>query len=170
MTTADDAARVSTSDDRELDVAPRVAGLGQPRVAYAKAPDGARLFYERFVPTGKRKPLPVVLISGWAANGRLWLSAVERGIEAGYELITVDSRGTGRSSLPPTGPPWPFSSLPSSTMPGSVVCTWQPHRSAEWSRKSWRSGTRRASERSSWPRRQAGCRASASSGPPGSRD
>jgi 3-oxoadipate enol-lactonase len=75
----------------------------------ATAPDGARLFYERFAPAGKRKPLPVFLIAGWATNGHLWLSAVERGTAAGYEVVTMDSRGTGRSALPLR--PWSTATL-----------------------------------------------------------
>lgn len=78
-------------------------------VPYATAPDGAQLFYERFAPTRSGKPLPVVLIAGWATNARLWLSAVERGIDAGYEVLTTDSRGTGRSALPRR--PWSIAKL-----------------------------------------------------------
>jgi 3-oxoadipate enol-lactonase len=72
---------------------------------FASAPDGTRLFYERFAPKSAGKPLPVLLIAGWATNGRLWLAAADRGTAAGYEVITTDSRGTGRSSLPR----WPWS-------------------------------------------------------------
>src|SRR5437763_10049944 len=70
------------------------------RMPYATAPDGTKLFYERFPPRGASKLLPVVLIAGWATNGRLWASAAERGTAAGYDVVTMDSRGTGRSALP----------------------------------------------------------------------
>jgi pimeloyl-ACP methyl ester carboxylesterase len=76
---------------------------------YATAPDGPRLFYERFAPTGTRKPLPVLLIAGWATNGRLWLPAIERGTTAGYQVVTIDSRGTGRSAPPRR--PWSTATL-----------------------------------------------------------
>ena len=66
-------------------------------MSFATAPDGTRLYYERFTPPVPTRPLPIVLIAGWAANGRLWSPAVERGLKAGYETITTDSRGTGRS-------------------------------------------------------------------------
>jgi 3-oxoadipate enol-lactonase len=75
----------------------------------ATSPDGTRLFYERHASTGPSKPLPIVLIAGWATNGRLWLAATERGTAAGYELITIDSRGTGRSALPLR--PWSVATL-----------------------------------------------------------
>jgi pimeloyl-ACP methyl ester carboxylesterase len=76
---------------------------------YATSPDGTRLFYECFAPTGTSKPLPVVLIAGWATNGRLWRPAVEGGTTAGYEVVTTDSRGTGRSGLPRR--PWSTATL-----------------------------------------------------------
>jgi pimeloyl-ACP methyl ester carboxylesterase len=76
---------------------------------YATAPDGTRIFYERFSPEGKSKRLPIVLIAGWATSSRLWLAAVERGVAEGYELVTIDSRGTGRSDLPRR--PWSTTTL-----------------------------------------------------------
>src|SRR5439155_25578558 len=78
-------------------------------MTYATALDGTRLFYERFGPTEAGKPFPIVLIAGWATNGRLWRVAAERGTAAGYEVITTDSRGTGRSSLPRR--PWSVATL-----------------------------------------------------------
>ena len=78
-------------------------------MAYATASDGTRVYYERFGPSGRRTSLPLVLIAGWATNGRLWLSAVERATAAGYETITIDSRGTGRSATPRR--PWSTATL-----------------------------------------------------------
>jgi 3-oxoadipate enol-lactonase len=40
------------------------------------------------------------MVMGFAANGRLWAPAVRRTIAAGYEVITFDNRGCGRSSTP----------------------------------------------------------------------
>jgi 3-oxoadipate enol-lactonase len=77
--------------------------------SYATADDGSRIYYEVFAPTGDaaghgRPPsearLPVLLVMGLGANGRLWAPATRRLLSAGYEVITLDNRGCGRSSTP----------------------------------------------------------------------
>ena len=76
---------------------------------YAKARDGMPIYFEFFSPeedSARRsgpKPegaLPVLLVMGLGANGRLWAPAVRRLLGAGYEVIVVDNRGCGRSSTP----------------------------------------------------------------------
>ncbi|MGP4714046.1 MULTISPECIES: alpha/beta fold hydrolase [unclassified Psychrobacter] len=43
---------------------------------------------------------PVVLIHGWPLSGRAWESQLMALVEAGYQVITYDRRGFGRSSQP----------------------------------------------------------------------
>jgi 3-oxoadipate enol-lactonase len=77
--------------------------------SYVKADDGTRIYLECFSPgAGSARRLvryskdvpPVLLLMGFAANGRLWAPAVTRLLAAGHHVITVDHRGCGRSSTP----------------------------------------------------------------------
>ena len=43
---------------------------------------------------------PVVLIHGWPLSGRAWESQLSALVEAGYQVITYDRRGFGKSSQP----------------------------------------------------------------------
>ncbi len=52
------------------------------------------LYYE-IQGTGK----PVVLIHGWPLSGRAWESQLTALVEAGYQVITYDRRGFGKSSM-----------------------------------------------------------------------
>ena len=56
------------------------------------------LYYE-IQGTGK----PVVLIHGWPLSGRAWESQLPALVEAGYQVITYDRRGFGKSSQPWNG-------------------------------------------------------------------
>lgn len=56
------------------------------------------LYYE-IQGTGK----PVVLIHGWPLSGRAWESQLTALVEAGYQVITYDRRGFGKSSQPWNG-------------------------------------------------------------------
>jgi len=71
--------------------------------------DGTRIYYELFLPegdsgrsgTGPATSAPaVLLLMGLGANGRLWAPAVRRLLGAGYQVVAVDNRGSGRSSTP----------------------------------------------------------------------
>ena len=71
--------------------------------SYAAADDGTRIYFETFSPEGGsagRRALPILLVMGLAANGRLWAPAVRRLLASGFEVIAVDNRGCGRSSTP----------------------------------------------------------------------
>src|SRR5687767_15765751 len=46
---------------------------------------------------------PVVLIHGWPLNGRSWEKQVTALVEAGYQAITYDRRGFGRSTPSQSG-------------------------------------------------------------------
>lgn len=56
------------------------------------------LYYE-IQGTGK----PVLLIHGWPLSGRAWESQLTALVEAGYQVITYDRRGFGKSSQPWNG-------------------------------------------------------------------
>lgn len=43
---------------------------------------------------------PVVLIHGWPLSGRSWEAQIPALVEAGYQVITYDRRGFGKSSQP----------------------------------------------------------------------
>jgi 3-oxoadipate enol-lactonase len=77
--------------------------------SHAIADDGTRIYFETFSPEGgsarcggphAEGVLPVLLVMGVGANGRLWAPVVRRLLAAGYEVIAVDNRGCGRSSTP----------------------------------------------------------------------
>ena len=96
--------------DLGQDQAPRgLEPLKAADASYAIADDGTRIYYEVFAPTGdsaghgwpqSEAGLPVLLVMGLGANGRLWAPATRRYLAAGYEVITLDNRGCGRSSTP----------------------------------------------------------------------
>src|SRR3954447_20842542 len=68
---------------------------------FAVADDGTPIFFERFSPTtGPNGAPPVLLVMGLGANGRLWAPAIRRYLASGYDVITVDNRGCGRSGTP----------------------------------------------------------------------
>jgi 3-oxoadipate enol-lactonase len=76
---------------------------------YARAADGLRIYFERFPPgegseqgPDARRPgtPPVLLVMGLGANGRVWAPIVRRLGASGYEVITFDNRGCGRSAAP----------------------------------------------------------------------
>src|SRR5215218_8443659 len=72
--------------------------------SYARADDGARIYYVVFSPPGDSAGRPVLLVMGLGATGRLWGPAVRRCLGAGFPVITLDNRGCGRSSTPSR--PW----------------------------------------------------------------
>jgi pimeloyl-ACP methyl ester carboxylesterase len=87
----------------------RAQALTPTLASHAPAGDGARIYYEMFSPTqepsqrrrlGSPHPWPVLLLMGLGANGRLWAPAVRRYIAAGHHVVTLDNRGSGRSSTP----------------------------------------------------------------------
>src|SRR5437016_5964076 len=88
---------------------PRAEPLTAVVESFAIADDGVRVYFEVFSPAGdsrRRRRLPserarpVLLLMGLGANGRPWAPAVRRYLAGGYEVITCDNRGCGRSSTP----------------------------------------------------------------------
>ena len=68
---------------------------------FAVADDGTRIFFEHFWPReGSNGAPPVLLVIVLGANGRLWAPAIRRYLASGYDVITVDNRGCGRSGTP----------------------------------------------------------------------
>lgn len=65
-------------------------------MSIALADDGCRLYYEV-----KGEGEPVVLIPGLGGDGRFWVG-VEKALK-GFQIITVDHRGAGRSDRPDEG-------------------------------------------------------------------
>lgn len=65
-------------------------------MSIALADDGCRLYYEV-----KGEGEPVVLIPGLGGDGRFWVG-VEKALK-GFQVITVDHRGAGRSDRPNKG-------------------------------------------------------------------
>jgi pimeloyl-ACP methyl ester carboxylesterase len=61
-----------------------------------------RLYYER-AGGGDGAPA-LLLLMGLGANGRIWAPAVRRFAAMGYDVLTVDNRGSGRSDTPAR--PW----------------------------------------------------------------
>lgn len=77
--------------------------------SHARSDDGTCIYFERVAATpdsaGPRErkragKSPVLLVMGLGANGRLWGPIVRRLVASGYEVITFDNRGCGRSSTP----------------------------------------------------------------------
>jgi pimeloyl-ACP methyl ester carboxylesterase len=65
---------------------------------YVTATNDVRLYYER---AGATTGGPtVLLLMGLGATGRIWTPAVRRFAAAGYEVLTIDNRGSGRSQTP----------------------------------------------------------------------
>ena len=60
--------------------------------------NGINLHYAR---TGGSKP-PLILLHGLAANGACW-AAVTHALEGDYDVIMLDARGHGKSSVPDSG-------------------------------------------------------------------
>lgn len=67
-----------------------------PYVTVATQADQPVDIYYEVQGTGK----PVVLIHGWPLSGRAWESQLMALVEAGYQVITYDRRGFGKSSQP----------------------------------------------------------------------
>ena len=63
---------------------------------HALASDGARIHYRVH---GDEGPT-VVLVMGLGGSGNLWMDVPERLVQDRWRVITVDNRGTGRSSAP----------------------------------------------------------------------
>src|SRR2546430_2637285 len=82
------------------------------------AADGARIYFERLGPSPSSQAngrLPLLLLAPLGLNGRLWQAAAHLAAEDGYEVITIDNRGSGRSDSPRR--PWTMG-----TMAHDVVC------------------------------------------------
>ena len=71
-------------------------------MAFATTDDGARIYYETFsgAPDVEPRRLPILMVMGFAANGRLWGPAIRRSVADGFDVITFDNRGCGRSDTP----------------------------------------------------------------------
>ncbi|GAA5624547.1 alpha/beta hydrolase [Brucella pseudogrignonensis] len=65
-------------------------------MSIALADDGCRLYYEV-----KGEGQPIVLIPGLGGDGRFW-AGVEKALK-GFQIITIDHRGAGRSDRPDRG-------------------------------------------------------------------
>lgn len=70
-------------------------------MAYHRALDGTRLYYEVAGRAGKRRPT-FVLVHGLCSNLKHWGEVRERLAERG-RVLAVDLRGHGRSEAPPSG-------------------------------------------------------------------
>lgn len=75
----------------------------EPACAKAEASDGATIYYERFTPPHQSDvpaddPQTILLLMGLGANGRAWAPMVRRLLRAGFDVLTLDNRGCGRSA------------------------------------------------------------------------
>jgi pimeloyl-ACP methyl ester carboxylesterase len=66
-------------------------------LAIARAPDGARIYYE--VAGGGLGAPAVLLVMGFALRGELWGETRDRLASAGYRTLTMDNRGVGQSRV-----------------------------------------------------------------------
>jgi len=99
--------RNGSSDGLEGSSGPRqlATRLEPSTTAHVTVEDGTRIYFETF--SGERKSgsrsadrVPVLLLMGLGANGRLWAPAARRCLAAGFDVITIDNRGCGRSDTP----------------------------------------------------------------------
>jgi len=95
--------------DRGESPAPSLEPLDPARAAHATVPDGTTIYFETFAPDDAGRsdssqqptdPGIVLLIMGLGASARLWAPVARRLLALGYEVITFDNRGSGRSSTP----------------------------------------------------------------------
>jgi enoyl-CoA hydratase/carnithine racemase/pimeloyl-ACP methyl ester carboxylesterase len=60
--------------------------------------DGTKIFFERHAPAGAGADRPVIVaLPVMGTSGQLYANAVQPGVEAGYAVVTIDHRGSGRS-------------------------------------------------------------------------
>lgn len=72
---------------------PALPAMPQPTASGFVTHDGARLYYAAF---GRGRP--VILLHGGLANSEYWANQIPALTGAGWRVITIDSRGHGRSS------------------------------------------------------------------------
>jgi pimeloyl-ACP methyl ester carboxylesterase len=70
----------------------------------AETPDGTSIYFERHAPRGAADAPVIVALPVMGTSGQLYANAVKPGIEAGYSVVTIDHRGSGRSG--PYQKPW----------------------------------------------------------------
>jgi pimeloyl-ACP methyl ester carboxylesterase len=64
----------------------------------ARTRDGAKVYFECHAPTrpGTDRPT-IVALPVMGTSGRLYANAIRPGVQAGYRVVTIDHRGSGRS-------------------------------------------------------------------------
>jgi pimeloyl-ACP methyl ester carboxylesterase len=59
--------------------------------------DGTSVYFERHAPHGAANAPVIVALPVMGTSGQLYANAVRPGVEAGYGVVTIDHRGSGRS-------------------------------------------------------------------------
>ena len=59
--------------------------------------DGTSVYFERHAPRGAADSPVIVALPVMGTSGQLYANAVQPGVEAGYSVVTIDHRGSGRS-------------------------------------------------------------------------